>query len=350
MSAALEIASRFANVLAGVSALFQPEPVCELAASGLARAELQQTDGSDDDSVSPAVRAAGTLWRLRRQGAASSPIALTIPRELCFRRITTIPASAASRAAAILDIEFAGLSPVAANAFMGGMTVASTETAKGQSDVEHILLHRDIASEIVDQLRQAGVSVGALLLLPLNDSGRPIILETSGALFGRSQFRWWLKATAVSLMGLTAAAVLAMSAITWQAASVINRLQEEQAALQESAKKVRAQLAARQDKEAAVTAIAQWNTSNANAINAIEVLSALLPDSAYLDTLAIDGTSISLDGAAQAPEPLISTLEASPAFEGAAFAAPVYRNQTDALARFAIKVKLEGDARPGDAQ
>lgn len=349
MSAALEIANRFANVQAGALALFRPEPVYELAASGLAQAQLLKTDGSDDGSFSPVVRAAGKMWRLQREGVASIPIALKIPPELCFRRITTIPASAAPRAEAILDIEFGGLSPVAANAFMGGMNVWEAGPGKGQVNVEHVLLHRDIASGIVDQLRQAGVTVGALALLPMKDTGKPIILETSGALFGRSQFIWWLKGTAVSLLGLAATWLLAMSAISWQAASAMDRLQEEQATLQTTAKKVRAQLAVQQNQEAALAAIAQWNASNANSVNSIEALSALLPDSAYLDTLAIDGTVLSLDGAAQAPEPLISALEASTAFKGAAFAAPVYRNQTDALARFAIKAELEGDDKSTDA-
>lgn len=76
-------------------------------------------------------------------------------------------------------------------------------------------------------------------------------------------------------------------------------------------------------------------------VQAIEEVSRILPDTAFLQAVAIKGKNLILQGQAAQPEALIALLEASPALSAVSFSTSVYRNSSDQLANFAISAVID---------
>lgn len=165
---------------------------------------------------------------------------------------------------------------------------------------------------------------------------RPIDL-----LRGLKQRRWAAGASRrFALAALTLALLVAAIWLPYQARRAQNlALEQEVAGLSREARTATAleeEIARISERDARLSEIL---AAPAPRLAILAAATEALPDSAWLRRLEIEGTTARLDGEAAEAAPLIAALEASPAFEGARFLAPVIGSQGGGE-RFSIGVTL----------
>jgi general secretion pathway protein L len=75
-------------------------------------------------------------------------------------------------------------------------------------------------------------------------------------------------------------------------------------------------------------------------VSVIENLTRLLPDSAWLTDLRIDGDTVDISGFSKSAASLIPILETSSVFSEAAFTSAVTRDPSEAKERFSMKLRV----------
>ncbi len=74
----------------------------------------------------------------------------------------------------------------------------------------------------------------------------------------------------------------------------------------------------------------------------MEELTAVLPDSAWVSDLRIDGDVVEFTGFAKSAASLVAPLENSPLFMQASLTSPVVLDSTEDKERFSIRLRLNG--------
>ena len=154
---------------------------------------------------------------------------------------------------------------------------------------------------------------------------------------------WTRRLGAPSLLGVCVSLLLAASfATAWHAQA---RLATARADVAERADGLSASVAtsrrSRMRLAAEAKSVATLNARRSTLPSTIiEVLTAILPDSAHLTALDIDGRTVTLTGHGEKPAHLLTTLRRHAMFSTARFVSPVLRIPGRAGSRFVIRLSL----------
>ena len=282
--------------------------------------------------------------RLSRRGRV--PVGLRLERAVCLVRELTVPANALPQIARILALDLERATPFKRADVRYGWT--ETAASGGGIAVEQVIAKRSLVDPALAWCREQGIPVAFVDIWRDGQTAFGADLLASDALVASPKARR-SGAMTWALLAILALAGAALFQVFNQKAVALAQLEEQVAAA-----KARA-LALRQSQDASGAAAhrleALWTLRRGRPL-AIELwaeVTRLLPDTAYLSELRIDGGRLSMQGHARSAAGLVAILKRSPLLADAALISPVVFDDALGLERFEIAGRLVAGAIAGDA-
>lgn len=315
--------------------------------------KLIETNGSNtaprpEGCVSAPAMLAYLASRVR---AKQSPgeIALRLPGESCFVRHMELPAAARADYGHILARDLERSTPFKVRDVLTGFDVENGPAIKGMLKVRQFILKRrlidgpksDIESLGLKVVRVEGMDAGGVSVLPVNFLAQSF--QADGVPKGSHRLAWGL---AVCLL------VLAGSGI-WQ---YMDRHEQALSALQQGSAKLKAQVQRQKDAliktQSAFAEIAAFQKLRAETVSRVvilEELTRILPETAWITDLKIEGGMIDISGLAVSAAALVPMLERSKVFVDATSTASLTLDPREDKERFSIRARIRnGAAAPSE--
>jgi general secretion pathway protein L len=289
--------------------------------------------------------------------APSPPSAIAIPPGEVLVRTLELPRAALENLRQVLGFEMHRITPfpaadvhfefrVLAHA-PGTSPKSSSGSPPGSSHVpvEVSVVHRSVVEAVLEaaaarDLLPAGILDQGYAALP---GWLAIALEERAPKRARTRLRWLVRAANAALAGIIVAVLLLRQE------SVVTELREQVATARvqaEEADRLRERVAALR---AAGSYLVEQKRAAPSTAEVLAVLSASLPDSTWVSRLQVHRREVVLQGQSTEAAALIGRIEDSELFRGAAFSAPVTRNQKTGVESFRlgfeIATPVAGDER-----
>jgi general secretion pathway protein L len=280
-----------------------------------------------------------TLSKLAR-GKPAVPLTLRLANTDCFIRRVELPETLGSDARRFLDLDLERATPFRLKDVYSDHYITGGRARNGKLTVHHVVVRRERVDKLVSEIEGLGLKLAAIDCLS-EDGASALPINFLAA---------QVDAANVSTQGRTSRTLLALAGILAVSAAYISisrheeALSELKAATQAARTKlqsVQQAVQAEQEAERDFNTLATLKSESVSALQVLDSVTRLVPDSAWLTDLRIDAGVIEISGQSESAAPLISAFENSGAFEGAAFTAPVTRD-ADGKERFAIKMRIKG--------
>jgi general secretion pathway protein L len=292
----------------------------------------------------------GTNLRGLGTGRSGGPIGIRLPRTACLIRRIELPAAARADFAKILKLDLERSTPFRLQDVYCDHVVEDGAPRQGKIWVRQVVVKREHIDPLVQQLAGSGVSVAfADCWDDAGKQGLPIDLlhsarqELSTATRRRLSTAAVMAACALLLSGSAVAIGLAR----YEAA--LQRLEEETDAAKANALAVRRSLTT---VEGALGQVAELRRLKARppVIRVLDELTRLLPDTAWVSYLKVEGGAVEVTIVAPATGELLALFERSPLFTGASLTAPVTYDAAGQSERATVRMTLKPPAEPVRAQ
>lgn len=272
-------------------------------------------------------------------GASLSRLRVVLPREHVLMRNLELPAMSATYLRQAVELQIDRLSPFKADAVRYAAHVTGRDADRGLLHVGVAIVPQLRIRPIEQRLRALGFAATAIDVEDENGEALGFDLREPVSPEDRSRRRKLNLAVAFGAMIVWGMAIYAWNdagvreVAAWQARiAQLSPAAERSAALRLSIGSLSAPVAAANAHDPA----AMLDTLNA--------LTKVLPDTARIVDLSIDGNDVRIAGlAASAPE-LIGLLERSPRFAAVKPASPFVRKSDGTAERFEITMRIEGPA------
>lgn len=275
------------------------------------------------------------------KGRRPAPVWIRLPYAACFVRRIELPEAARQDAGRLLELDLERTTPFRQKDIYTAHYVDEARSTRQTLHVCQLVVRREEVEGAIANLRSTGAALAGVdcwnedgsSALPVN------FLPRAGPETGAYQ------APRLNRLLLAAALVLTFSA----ASMAIERHESALADLTQQTSTARETVAsarrARDDAKAAVNeieAVRKLKASNTSAVEILDTLTRLLPDTAWVTDFRLDGGTIDISGEAESAAGLIALLENSDVFAQAAFTAPVTRNERGGKESFSLRVHVEG--------
>jgi len=334
-----------------------PERVRRLLAPADAGLVLAQVDGGfaivgaspgRHEAAPAALSLAEALAALAELAAARrvASVGVRLASSQCFERRVELPRAAHDDVRRMLSFDLERATPFRLAEVYTAHLPAGGPAAKGRQRLRQLIVKREPVDALLAGLRGAGLEpafVDCWQTTPA--AGLPVdFLEASGA-------RRSSRARHVTLPRTLAGLALALAGL----ASIValSRYDTALAELRERTAKVRTEAAAvrgaQERTDAAVADLARLQTAKLAQVPAVEVLEALsklLPDSVWLSDLRLDGDTLDINGLARSGAALPSLFSGSALFLDAALTAPVTLDPREDRERFSLRVRIRQREAP----
>lgn len=339
-----------------------PERVRRLLAGGGAGIVLAQLDGGFaivDASAAPVRRGpADALPVLSRAEAFAAlekmaasrrlgPVGIRLPLSQCFERRVELPKAAGDDVRRMLNFDLERATPFRlGDVYTAHLAVGAAGT-KGRQRLRQFVVKREAVDPLLAEVKAAGLEPAFVDCWQAEPaSGLPIdFLETGGP--QRSDL-----ARHMTLPRTLAALVLILAGLAFFLAqsrygSALGEIRAQTATMRAEAAAVRG---AQERSDAAVADLARLQRMKLDYVPAVEVLeelSRVLPDSVWLSDLRIEGDTLDIAGLAKSGAALPSLFVGSALFADAALTAPVTLDPREDRERFSLRLRIK---RPAASQ
>jgi general secretion pathway protein L len=265
------------------------------------------------------------------------PIGLRLSPALCFTRRLELPARAEGDFAGILDLEMERTTPFRSTDVLTAFHVdTAADVPRGKRAVRHLVVKRKTIEPILAEMRGFGLEPA---FADCWDEDRQRALPVDFLAVPHPRRRRGLRLHAMAALCL----LLAAAAIAGQIVQHRNALQTLEIRTSEAraeAASVRQSLEASQAAAARMEAMQRRLRGRLPIARILEELTAILPDSAWVSDLRIEGDAVEFTGFAKSAAALIPLLEASPLFAEAALTSPVVLDNNEDKERFSARLRL----------
>lgn len=281
----------------------------------------------------PAPRVSAAIPRAARNG--STGLVLRFPATRALRTPVSLPLAADKNLPDVVGFEFERLVPFSRSDVYYAYRVTSRDKQAQTLRLELVVLPRSEVARLSQTFDALGLRVTEIEVAePGSDSKvTPIPLGDRGA--GST-----MQAGRRIVVGLSAAAaVLALICLAipfWQASTAIGTLTTEMAEARhqaETATALKKQIDAKRQEQQFLT---DRKRAMPTASELLATLTQLIPDDAYLTEMTITGDRVRLVGIANSATALLTLIDQSPAFHGAAFQSPIVQDPRLNRERFDI--------------
>lgn len=281
-----------------------------------------------------------------RNGQIQSPINLRVSPAHCLVRTRELPAAARPNAERLLAVDLERSTPFKLADVLTACDVSSKAAKPGVLTAHSYIVKRKSVDPIADALERVGIQVAGAEVVP---EGRetPLPLTTASAATIEAAPR--RMTPAINLLLACAILLLAASAAYLQ----IDRREKALAALEARNATLKARAldrrAAAAAAEAAMASVVNYRKLRSEYVSRsviIEELSRILPDSAWVADLKIDGSTLDITGQAKSAPSLVPKIEASRYFVDAAIGTTVAYDPREEKERFTIRARIRGSTAP----
>lgn len=290
---------------------------------------------------SPAASGIGDLAVLAKKHS-THPIGLRFGSSDFFARVLELPTQAQGDYGRILDLDMERATPFRmADVVTAHHVVPGVNAAPGKRAVRHLIVkrktldpliaamaERSLKPAFVDCWDETGVTAAPVDFLALKASG-------AGRGVGFTQ------AMSILAAGL---AVSALLVVVVQHRQALENLEERTAAARVDASAIRQAIEQSQKAAQQVSEIGRLIRTRLPAAQILEELTSLLPDTAWVTDLRLDGDTIDFTGFAASAAALVPILENSPQFSDASLTSPVVLDNAEDKEKFSMRLRLTGRA------
>lgn len=276
---------------------------------------------------------------LSQQLSTYDPLVILIPDTLVLRAPIQLPAAAAQHIERVIDHQLPQLTP-----FAREQVYVSHQSQPGEPDtlrLELQLVPRALVDTALAQLHNWGLNCQTLRPLSMAQHPGYSLLPAPPA--SQRPLRQLNQLLLTSNLLL----IIALTALPlWQKQQQIQTLETERDRLRASAQAV---LETRQQLDQlnlVQRQLQQLRDQPDQHLPALASLSGQLPDSAWLNQLSWQQSTLTLQGEADNASALISQLDQAAGFSQVQFGTPVTRNPDSGKERFSINLQLNPGARP----
>jgi general secretion pathway protein L len=271
---------------------------------------------------------------------AGAVIGIRVPFSACFTRDVELPVTASANFRQLLAVDFERATPFKVRDVYLAHFVETRPAAPGKVWVRQLVVKRGVVDGLKSEIEALGLEVGyldcwdanAAAALPIN------LLDRDGAGPSSGRSRWsmsWLLGGFALALAIAGALLLNDKYET-----AVQELQ-----IQSSRQKVRSQAVreALSRSRASYSEIANFDrlkNDNVSKLTIIEELTRLLPDTAWVTDLRIDGATVELSGFAKSAAALIPIIERSTLFVDAMPTAPLTFDQREDKDRFSLRARI----------
>lgn len=286
----------------------------------------------------PAEAVSAIIQRLG--GKLGGPVGIAFSADQAVTRQLLLPAEPEAVLRAIARNKVEGLAPWPLAQCLWGMRVRPSAGDPRQVAVDVAVISRTAFEDMAAKLRQAGATV-RMLGVKLAD-GATLAID-----FGGEDQRRQARARAARVAMVAAAAAIAAAAYggykIYTSYAALSRLAAETAAAA-AALRTPAGGAAETPLVAAANSLREKRLQRPPAVALLDDVSALLPNTAYLEALVLSDGKLELKGQGADIPALIAILEASPLLKDLNFAAATERDQDSNANAFTLNARFERDA------
>ena len=280
-----------------------------------------------------------------KTGKAKPEIGLRLSYQTCFVRKVELPASAFADFPQLLAIDLERATPFTLRDVYTAFITDPTAGRSGKTTIRQLVIKRSVVDGLISILESAGRKVSRLDCW--DEEGRialPVNFLDSTALKSAAASR--RPNVVPKLLGATAAslAVLAAFLMIDRGETALSELQSQTARLKTKVQAAREVAAKSQTMILEIENFRRLSSTIPSKVAALEELTRLLPDTAWVTDLKIDGSNVDIAGLATSAVTLIPILERSAFFVDATSTAPVTFDQREDKERFSIRVKIRNAA------
>lgn len=271
---------------------------------------------------------------------SSSAVRIRLPYSACFARRLELPAGASSNFARMLALDLERATPFKVRDVYFAHYVEKEPAEPGKVWVRQLVIKRAVVDRLKEAIKANGLEVVAIdcwskdgsASLPVN------FLETEAATRPAGRLGWsmsWL------LAGLAAAlSVAGAFLIISRLEAALADLQRQSAILKTRSQAARENLAHAQVIYSEIASLQKLQTETVSKLAVIEEITRLLPDTASVSDLRIEGATVDITGVANSAAALLPLLERSTLFYDANPTAPIMFDQREEKDRFSIRVRI----------
>jgi general secretion pathway protein L len=274
------------------------------------------------------------------------PVGLRFGPQDCFARTLELPAQAEADFGRILDLDMERTTPFRSAEVRTAFCIAPDVTPPhGKRAVRHLIIKRRTIDPLVEKLRDLGIEPAfADCWSEDRRTGLPINLLADTAREGRWAGHGFTPVLA-ALFAVLAVGAAATPIVRHQ--NALDALNARTSAARTEATAVRQTVEASQAASAQIAAIGRMVKARLPLARIMEELTAIMPDSAWVSDLRIDGNTVEFTGFAKSAASLVAPLENSPLFTGVSLTSPVVFDSAEDKERFSMRLSLDGGASPG---
>jgi general secretion pathway protein L len=283
------------------------------------------------------------VGRLLKRAAARFDLVqlvLVLSPDIVLRRIVELPMMPESQVASAIELQLDRLTPFKSEAVRMAVNIVARDPVESRISVDVAVTPRSVVEALEHRLMRLGFKVAAV---DVEDQlGQPSGFNLCPPMAAGSS-----RNQTIMRVGLALVVVLSwyFASAMWTAARErqLETWQAQVSALRSSALRSSA-LRDRIETLLQPIAVAQAHRPT-RVLVALQELTTLLPDSARLTELTLNGDRVDLVGLAGDASSLIAILEESKLFRDVRFKSPVMRTSDGSRDRFEISLMLDGAAR-----
>jgi len=273
--------------------------------------------------------------------AARLPVWLSLPAASVLEKQLDWPAMSAADLRRAVRLDLDRQTPLPAEALWFEVRAVRRDAARKRL-VARLLVAEDrvVAAALADLARTHGITRVAGVLAA-GEALRPAAAASQPAAPARPGLRGWL------LLLCAALGVLNLGLHLDAEAARMARLDQAVAEARQRVQRVdalRTQIAERRRLRDDVAS----RRAGLPLVALLDELTRRIPDEAWLDSIEVRGSALTLSGHAPAAVRLVAAIEASPLLTEAQFRSPVTRDRSSGRERFDMQVKLRGAAALAD--
>jgi general secretion pathway protein L len=271
-------------------------------------------------------------------------VGLRLPRSVCLFRRLELPANARKDFNRILRLDLERATPFRQQEIYSDHVVEDRLDAEGTVRVCQVVVKRDVLDPLLEQLSANGIKIDFVDCWDESGQGGvPVNLlkdAAAAASRGRSGPILWL---GLCVLVLSCSAVL-IGFSRYDAA--IERLEAETAAAKVKALAVKRSLAGGEAFLAQIAELRRVKTTKPTVIRVLDELTRLLPDTAWVNSLKIEGDAVQVTIIGKTTGDLLPLLDRSSLFTVGGFNAPVTYDPVGQSERATVRMTLRPEAAP----
>ena len=275
------------------------------------------------------------------------PIGVRLGVENCFARMMELPAQAEAEFGRILDLDMERTTPFrSADVLTAHYAPPGASAPRGKRGIRHLIVKRRTIEPILNEMRSLGIEASfADCWDEDRKGGVPVNFLASGR--DAAERRAGLAPTLAGLVLALAISAVAIAILRHE--SALEAVQEQTEAARSEAASVRQAVEASQSVSAQISAMEELLKARLPVARILEELTVILPDSAWVSDLRIDGDLVEFTGFAKSAASLVPLLEKSPLFSEASLTSPVVFDNQEDKERFSVRLRLGDGAGILDA-